>query len=197
MRQACRLRANAFVHSGRVVGANLERVRIHCPLHRAHGALPDVAARARSSDVQAVSAGRPNAAWVQLDVANAFPSVRRRAVLEVVEEFAPALLPMAGTFLRRTSSFLYQGADGRGVELHEVPAGIRYLKCFNSLVLGRLLDLGDARLPPPLEEAVVVVLGTLFRFRLFGERLALVSAARIFLGETFNFPPVVDNMLIK
>ena len=34
-------------------------------------------------------------AWAQLDVANAFPSVRRRAVLEVVAEHAPLLLPLA------------------------------------------------------------------------------------------------------
>ncbi len=36
--------------------------------------------------VQVVSAARPNHAWVQLDVKNAFPSVRRRAVLEALEE---------------------------------------------------------------------------------------------------------------
>ena len=45
---------------------------------------------------------------------NAFPSVRRRAVLEALEEYAPALLPMAETFLRRTSSFVFLGAGGQG-----------------------------------------------------------------------------------
>ena len=64
--------------------------------------------------VQVVSEARPDHAWVQLDVANAFPSVSRRAVLEALEEYAPALLPLAETFLRRASSFVFQGADGRG-----------------------------------------------------------------------------------
>ena len=45
--------------------------------------------------VQVVSDARPDHAWVQLDVANAFPSVSRRAVLEAVEEYAPALLPLS------------------------------------------------------------------------------------------------------
>ena len=54
--------------------------------------------------VQVVSEARPDHAWVQLDVANAFPSVSRRAVLEALEEYAPALLPLAETYLRRASS---------------------------------------------------------------------------------------------
>ena len=64
--------------------------------------------------VQVVSAARPNHAWVQQDVKNAFPSVRRRAVLEALAEYAPALLPMAEAFLRRTSSFVFLGAGGQG-----------------------------------------------------------------------------------
>jgi len=67
--------------------------------------------------VQVVSEARPDHAWVQLDVANAFPSVSRRAVLEAVAEHAPALLPLAETFLRRASSFVFQGAGGRGAVL--------------------------------------------------------------------------------
>ena len=49
--------------------------------------------------VQVVSASRPEHAWVQLDVANAFPSISRRAVLDALGEHAPALLPLAETFL--------------------------------------------------------------------------------------------------
>ena len=64
--------------------------------------------------VQVVSEARPDYAWVQLDVANAFPSISRRAVLEALEERAPALLPLAVTFLRRASSFVFQGAGGLG-----------------------------------------------------------------------------------
>ena len=64
--------------------------------------------------VQVVSDARPDHAWVQLDVANAFPSVSRRAVLEAVEEYAPALLPLAEAFLRRASTFVFQGAGGKG-----------------------------------------------------------------------------------
>ena len=64
--------------------------------------------------VQVVSAARPNHTGVQLDVKNAFPSVRRRAVLEAPAEYAPALPPMAKAFLRRTSSFVFLGAGGQG-----------------------------------------------------------------------------------
>ena len=67
--------------------------------------------------VQAVAASRPGHAWVQLDMANAFGSVCRRAVLEAVATHAPAFLPMAETFLRRATSFLFQGTAGSGVVL--------------------------------------------------------------------------------
>merc|ERR1711969_381195 len=67
--------------------------------------------------VQAVSAARPDHAWVKLDVANAFPSVSRRAVLDALAEHAPALVPMAEAFLRRPSSFVFLDATGRGVAL--------------------------------------------------------------------------------
>ena len=67
--------------------------------------------------VQVVSEARPDYAWVQLDVANAFPSISRRAVLEALEAHAPALLPLAETFLRRASSFVFQGAGGLGEAL--------------------------------------------------------------------------------
>ena len=67
--------------------------------------------------VQVVAEAHPDRAWVQLDVANAFPSVSRQAVLDAVTEHAPALLPMAEMFLRRASSFVYQDASGHGVEL--------------------------------------------------------------------------------
>ena len=68
--------------------------------------------------VQVVSEARPSHAWVQLDVKNAFPSIHRQAVLEAVSEGAPALLPIAETFLRRASTFVYLGSDGRGEALH-------------------------------------------------------------------------------
>ena len=48
--------------------------------------------------VQVVAEAHPDRAWVQLDVANAFPSVSRQAVLDAVTEHAPALLPMAEMF---------------------------------------------------------------------------------------------------
>ena len=67
--------------------------------------------------IQVVSEAHPDRAWVQLDVANAFPSVSRRAVLDAVAEYAPALLPASEAFLRRTSSFVYLDASGRGVPL--------------------------------------------------------------------------------
>ena len=66
--------------------------------------------------VQVVAEAYPDRAWVQLDVANAFPSVSRQAVLDAVTEHAPALLPMAEAFLRRASSFVFQDASGHGVE---------------------------------------------------------------------------------
>ena len=62
--------------------------------------------------VQVVAEAHPDRAWVQLDVANAFPSVSRQAVLDAVTEHAPALLPMAEMFLRRASSFVFQDATG-------------------------------------------------------------------------------------
>ena len=68
--------------------------------------------------VQVVSEARPSHAWVQLGVKNAFPSIHRQAVLEAVSEGAPALLPIAETFLRRASTFVYLGSDGRGEALH-------------------------------------------------------------------------------
>ena len=68
--------------------------------------------------IQVVAEARPHNAWVQLDVANAFPSVRRRAVFHAVAEHAPALLPLAETFLRRSSSFVYLSAAGVGELLH-------------------------------------------------------------------------------
>ena len=64
--------------------------------------------------VQTVAAQRPEHAWVQLDLANAFPSVCRRAVLDALAEHAPALLPLAEAFLRRPSSFVFVGASGQG-----------------------------------------------------------------------------------
>ena len=67
--------------------------------------------------IQVVSEAHQDRAWVQLDVANAFPSVSRQAVLDAVTEHAPALLPMAEAFLRRASSFVFQDASGLGVEL--------------------------------------------------------------------------------
>ena len=67
--------------------------------------------------MQVVTEAHPDRAWVQLDVANAFPSVSRQAVLDAVTEHAPALLPMAETFLRRACSFVFQEASGHGVEL--------------------------------------------------------------------------------
>ena len=67
--------------------------------------------------VQAVAAKRPGYAWVKLDIANAFPSVCRRAVLAALAEYAPALLPLAEAFLRRTSTFVFVGAAGEGVVL--------------------------------------------------------------------------------
>ena len=67
--------------------------------------------------VQAVAAQRPEHAWVQLDLANAFNSVSRRAALDAVAAHAPALLPMAELFLRRASTFLFLDASGEGVEL--------------------------------------------------------------------------------
>ena len=67
--------------------------------------------------VQLASEARPDHAWLHLDVANAFPRVSRQAVLEAVAEHAPALLPLAETFLRRASSFVSQSSGGRGVVL--------------------------------------------------------------------------------
>ena len=89
--------------------------------------------------VQVVSEAHPDRAWIQLDVANAFPSVCRQAVLDAVTEHVPALLPMAEAFLRRASSFVYQDASGRGVELRatlgaeqgDVLGPILFGKCFS------------------------------------------------------------------
>ena len=67
--------------------------------------------------VQAVTAKRPGHAWVKLDIANAFPSVCRRAVLAAWAEYAPALLPFAETFLRRASTFVFVDAGGQGAVL--------------------------------------------------------------------------------
>ena len=67
--------------------------------------------------VQAVVARRPSHAWVQLDLANAFNSLERRAALEALAEHAPALLPLAETFLCRASTFLFLAAGGEGAEL--------------------------------------------------------------------------------
>ena len=118
--------------------------------------------------VQAVAAHRPSHAWVQLDVANAFPSVSRRAVLEAVEEFAPVLLPLAETFLRRTSSFLYLGADGQGEELHAT------LGVEQGDVLGPLLfAVGFRRPVETLRAALVVALSLALR-----HRVAMVAVMR-------------------
>ncbi len=70
--------------------------------------------------VQAVAAQRPEHAWVQLDLANAFNSVSRRAALDAVAAHAPALLPMAELFLRRASYFPLPGRErgGRGASGH-------------------------------------------------------------------------------
>ena len=103
--------------------------------------------------VQVVSEARPHGAWVQLDVANAFPSVRRRAVLEALAEHAPMLQPLAETFLRRSSSFVYQGAAGRG-ELLRATLGVE-----QGDVLGPLLFAMAFRRPVErLRELLVDVL---------------------------------------
>ena len=103
--------------------------------------------------VQVASEARPGHAWVQLDVANAFPSVSRRAVLEALEEHAPELLPLAETFMRRASSFVFQGAGGSG-ELLQATLGVE-----QGDVLGPLLFAVAFRKPvEALRAALVAVL---------------------------------------
>ena len=67
--------------------------------------------------MQVVAEAHPDRAWVQLDVANAFPSVSRQAVLDALTEHAPELLPMVEMFWRRALSFAFQDASGHGVEM--------------------------------------------------------------------------------
>ena len=103
--------------------------------------------------VQVVSEARPDSAWVQLDVANAFPSVNRRVVLEAVREHAPALLPLADTFLRCASSFVYQDSEGRG-QLLRATLGVE-----QGDVLGPLLFAMAFR--RPVEELRTTLVATL------------------------------------
>ena len=67
--------------------------------------------------VQVISEARPDYAWVQLDVANAFPSTSRRAVLEALEEHASALLPPPEPVLRPVPPpfFLLGLSKARGI----------------------------------------------------------------------------------
>ena len=76
-----------------------------------------------------------------------------RQVLEAVAEHAPVLLPLAETFLRRASSFVYQGAAGRG-ELLRATLGVE-----QGDVLGPLLFAMAFRRPVErLRELLVDVL---------------------------------------
>ena len=62
-----------------------------------------------------VEAGRrPAAAFVALDMRNAFPSPGQDEVLAAVGLYAPPLLPYARLFLGRRSLYRYLGADGEG-----------------------------------------------------------------------------------
>ena len=139
--------------------------------------------------VQAVATHRPGHAWVQLDIANAFPSVCRRAVLDALAEHAPALLPLAETFLRRPSTFVFVGAEGRGtvlqatkgVEQGDVLGPLLFAVAFRKPVAElreRLLELLQNELGYTREEAEAeLVLGAYLDDVLVG--LPAAAAARV------------------
>jgi len=73
--------------------------------------------------------------------------------LEALEEHAPELLPLAETFMRRASSFVFQGAGGSG-ELLQATLGVE-----QGDVLGPLLFAVAFRKPvEALRAALVAVL---------------------------------------
>ena len=69
---------------------------------------------ALSHAAQVEAGRRPNAAWVALDLRNAFPSLDRDQVLAAVEQHAPQLRSYARLFLGRRSYYRYVGANGGG-----------------------------------------------------------------------------------
>ena len=73
---------------------------------------------ALSHAAQVEAGRRPQAAFVALDLRNAFGSLDRDTVLAAVQEHAPGLLPYARLFLGRRSAYRYLGSNGAGEPLY-------------------------------------------------------------------------------
>ena len=130
--------------------------------------------------MQAVAAQRPEHAWVQLDIVNAFNSVSRRAALEALAEHAPALVPMAELFLDASGGGVELRAT-RGVEQGDVLAPLLFSAAFRGSLAAlreRLLDLLVAEPGYTREQAEAeLVLGAYLDDVLVG--LPAAAAARV------------------
>ena len=76
---------------------------------------------ALSHAAQVEAGRRPQAAFVALDLRNAFGSLDRDTVLAAVQEHASGLLPYARLFLGRRSAYRYLGSNGTRVQPTRVP----------------------------------------------------------------------------
>ena len=72
---------------------------------------------ALSHAVQVEAGRKPGAAFIALDMRNAFPSLDRDQVLAAVRRHAPPLLPYARLVLGRRSYYRFLGAKGEGEAL--------------------------------------------------------------------------------
>ena len=75
-------------------------------------------------------------------------------MLEAVAEHAPVLLPLAETFLRRSSSFVYQGAAGEG-ELLRATLGVEQGDVLGPLLFAMAFRRPVERLPELLVDVLV------------------------------------------
>ena len=66
----------------------------------------------------------PHSAFVSLDVKNAFPSIRRQAVLEAVQRRCPDLFPLAKQWYNRASRHVVTGKPGDGSRMLEQFSGL-------------------------------------------------------------------------
>jgi len=110
---------------------------------------------ALSHAVQVEAGRRPQAAFVALDMRNAFPSLDRDEVLAAVGLHAPFLLPYARLFLGRRSRYRYLGADGEGEALpadQGVDQGDPLAPAFLAVTIRRPLERLEARLRELAEE---------------------------------------------
>ena len=105
--------------------------------------------QARSHGAQVEAGRRRQAAFVSLDLRNAFGSLDRDAVLAKVQEHAPGLLPYARLFLGRRSAYRYLSSNGTGGLLYAdqgVDQGDPLAPAFLAVTIREPLERLEARL---------------------------------------------------